>query len=99
MAGDGYEVKVRMVRKTTVAAGYQPLDGEAANNRQIYRYFDASMQGRNRVVVRYGISVPFFGAPKAPHPNCFFFYENLKDTEKNLETSKTKKHIKQKNLN
>ena len=32
-----------MVRKTTVAAGYQPLDGEAANNRQIYRYVDASM--------------------------------------------------------
>ena len=42
MPGEGYEVKVRMVRKTTVAAGYQPLDGEAANTRQIYRYFDAS---------------------------------------------------------
>ena len=43
MAGEGYEVKIRMARKTTVAAGYQPLDGEAANTRQIYRYFDASM--------------------------------------------------------
>ena len=35
-------MKVRMVRKTTVAAGYQPRDGEAANTRQIYRYFGAS---------------------------------------------------------
>ena len=42
MPGEGYEVKVRMARKTTIAAGYQPLDGEAANTRQIYRYFDAS---------------------------------------------------------
>ena len=32
-----------MVRKTTVAAGYQLLNnGEAATTRQIYRYFDAS---------------------------------------------------------
>ena len=43
MPGEGYEVKIRMVRKTTVAAGYRSLDGEAANTRQIYRYFDASM--------------------------------------------------------
>ena len=54
------------------------------------------VQGRNRVVVRYGISVPFFGAPKAPHPNCFFFYENWKDTEKNLETSITKNTLNKK---
>ena len=43
MAEEGYEVKTRMARKTTVAAGYQLLDGEADNTRQIYRCFDASM--------------------------------------------------------
>ena len=42
MAGEGYEVKIRMVWKTTVAAGYQLLNGEAGDIRQIYRYFGAS---------------------------------------------------------
>ena len=35
----------------------------------------APAQGRNRVVVRYGISVPFFEAPKAP---IDFFLRKLK---------------------
>ena len=34
-----------------------------------------SNQGRNRAVVRYGISVPFFEAPKAPHRIVLFFAE------------------------
>ena len=55
------------------------------------------LQGRNRVVVRYGISVPFFGAPKAPI-QIVFFYENWKDTEKNLETFITKNTLNKKKL-
>ena len=37
----------------------------------VWATFARPGQGRNRVVVRYGISVPLFGAPKAPHPIFF----------------------------
>ena len=35
------------------------------------------MQGRNRVVVRYGISVTFFEAPKAPIEIVLFFFAKI----------------------